>query len=472
MDRQLFLAGHWHESSGQLTVADKATEEPIAIACLAETKHYEQAMGHAVHLFETSRQLPTWQRQTALRHIAARLEEEREGIATTLCREAGKPIRYALGEVDRAVLTFRFAAETLLHWQGDIIPLDISPASTQKLGFVRRFPIGPVLGISPFNFPLNLAAHKIAPALAVGNPIILKPASSTPLSAFYLADFIAETNLPQGMLQVLPARRKVVDTIIGDERLAMLSFTGSAEVGWRLKARAGKAKVALELGGNAGLYIAADANIDDAVARALVGAFAYSGQVCISVQRIFLHAQIATDFRQKFVEAVGRLRMGDPLDPATEIGPMIDLDNAIRLADWIAEARRQGAKLLCGGTHTGSVFMPTVMENVPLSCPLQSEEAFGPVVNLQVVNSDSEALEQINQSRFGLQAGIFSNNMSLILRAFEEIEAGGIIVNDVPTFRVDNMPYGGVKDSGFGREGIAYTMAEMSELKHLAIGRS
>lgn len=472
MERQLFLQGKFQNGGNQLDVMNKFSGSFVSKAHLATKENFDTAISHAEEIFEQTKKLPTWQKQKALRHISKQLKENSQTIAATLCMESGKPMRYALGEVDRAVTTFQFAADILMQWHGEIIPLDVSPAAGNRFGLVKRFPIGPVLGISPFNFPLNLAAHKIAPAIAVGNPIILKPASATPLSAFYIADFISETDLPEGILQILPSDRDVANLVIADERIKMLTFTGSAEVGWKLKAKAGKKKIALELGGNAGVYIGEDADINNAINRCLIGAFAYSGQVCISVQKIFLHESIAEEFTKRFVERTMMLKTGDPLSEETEIGPMIDEKNAVRIIEWIKEAVDQGAKILCGGNREEKLVYPTIMQNVPLSCPLSGQEAFGPVVNIETVRSNDEAIQKINSTRYGLQAGIFTNNQKFIFDAFEQLDVGGVIVNDVPTFRVDNMPYGGVKDSGFGREGLRYTMEEMTELKHLAINRN
>jgi acyl-CoA reductase-like NAD-dependent aldehyde dehydrogenase len=472
MHRDLFIDGKWLSSPNLKAVVDKFTGGAFATVSLADHTAMETAVSSGSQCFAKTAKLHTWQKKEALYHIAARIRENKTTIAETLCRESGKPIRYALGEVERAAYTFQFAAETLQTWDGDIIPLDVSPAAGNRLGLVRRYPLGLIFGISPFNFPLNLAAHKIAPSLATGNPIILKPASSTPLSVFYIADYFLETDLPESMLQIAPSNREVANTYVADERIRMISFTGSAEVGWQMKANCGKKKIALELGGNAGVYVAADANIDYAVERCLMGAFAYSGQVCISVQRIAVHHSVADAFTAKFIAAVKTLKIGNPMAADTDIGPMIDTANAERIIAWIEDARAGGAVLYAGGQREGRMVLPTVMGAVPNGCPLDKEEAFGPVVSIHVVQSDTEALAYINDSNFGLQAGIFSNNLPFILEAFDTLEVGGLIANDVPTFRVDNMPYGGVKESGFGREGLKYTMQEMTELRHLAINRN
>jgi len=472
MERKLYITGKYTGSKERLPVIDKYDGNSFATVHLASVKDYDKAIQHAVNVFPETRKIPTWIRQKALRTIADGLKKNRSEIARILCVESGKPIRYALGEVDRATSTFNMAADILTQWHGDIIPLDLTEASGNRFGLVRRFPVGPILGISPFNFPLNLAAHKIAPALATGNPIILKPASATPLSVFHIADMIKKTELPPGMLQILPAKRQVTDKIIPDERLNMLTFTGSAEVGWKLKEKCGKKKIALELGGNAGVYVSADAELDYAVQRCVMGAFAYSGQVCISIQRIVLHQSISDLFLEKFIAAVKKLKIGDPLDEKTDIGPMIDEENAKRVSKWIRDAVKDGAEILTGGNSDKKIVYPTVMRNVPAGCPLDSKEVFGPVVNIEIAANDQQALEKINNTDFGLQAGLFTRNLNLALNAFDDLDVGGVILNDVPTFRVDNMPYGGVKDSGFGREGLFYTMEEMTEIKHLAINRN
>jgi len=357
--------------------------------------------------------------------------------------------------------------------EGDIQPLDVTPGSGDRVGLIKRYPVGPVLGISPFNFPLNLVAHKVAPAIAAGCPIVIKPASATPLSALYLAKLFDKTALPKQMLQVLPCDRNTADRYISDDRFALVSFTGSPEVGWDMKNRAGKKKVVLELGGNAGAYIHNDADIDYAVDRCLIGAFAYTGQVCISLQRILVHKDVYKKFTKKFVSKAKNLKPGDPLKPSTGLSPIIEKKHVTRIMEWIEEGKKNGAKVLTGGKVIKKNFIePTVLEDTPRKCLVMKEEVFGPVVNLHKVKNAKEGLKELNDTKFGLQAGVFTNNHDLVMRSFDELDVGGVIINDVPTFRVDNMPYGGIKDSGFGREGLKYAIEDMTELKVMVLNRN
>jgi len=403
--------------------------------------------------------------------VAARITEEADELAELLTRESGKPIRDAKGEVARGALTFRTAAEEALRINGEWLPLDWSAANRGRSGIVRRYPIGPVAGISPFNFPLNLAAHKVAPAIAAGCSIVLKPPSKDPLVMLRVAGYLAETNLPKGAVSILPMDRPTGDRMVADDRFKLLSFTGSPSVGWKMKADAGKKKVVLELGGNAGAIVDESADLDWAVARLAVGAFAYAGQVCISVQRIYVVEAIYPEFERRFVERVRGVRVGDPLDPATDLGPMVDDAAVRRTAEWVAEALAGGARALTGGEPTGRYFPPTVLVDVPRDARICGEEAFAPVVNLFPVPDFAAALREINDSRFGLQCGLFTNDLEHTLLAHDELEVGGVIVNDVPTWRTDSMPYGGVKDSGLGREGLRWSIEDMTEPRLLAFAR-
>lgn len=473
MPQKIYVAGKWIATKNTFKIINPYNQQVVEEVYQADKSLLEQAVQSATKVFEITKKLPTYQKTTALFLIASELEKQRDVFAKTIALESGKPLKYSLGEVDRAVSTFRLAGEVLDTMHGEVLPLDITQSSGNKLGIVKRFPIGPVFGISPFNFPLNLVSHKVAPALATGNPIILKPASATPLTALKLAELFDKTNLPKEMLQVIPCDRETADLLVEDQRFAMISFTGSPVVGWELKKRAGKKKVVLELGGDAAVYIHKDADIDFAVKRCLMGSFAYAGQVCISIQRIFIHETVYDNFLNKLLKGVkDDLKIGDQLDLKTDVSAMIDAKNVDRIMQWIEEAKKAGAKILIGGTKTEhTIVMPTVLENPPPSCSIVKEEAFGPIVNVYKVKNSQEAFEKINSSKFGLQTGIFTNNHTVIYDGFEKLEVGGVVINDVPTFRADNMPYGGIKDSGFGREGLKYAIEDMTELKLLVINR-
>jgi glyceraldehyde-3-phosphate dehydrogenase (NADP+) len=466
----IYLAGRWVESPNVLVVENPARPgEPVGSTYLATAEQYEEAVDAAVRAFEVTRRQPAYERGRILRAISDGIRARREELAQLIVAEAGKPIRDALVEVDRAVLVLRLGAEEAERMFGESIPLDIVPSSRDRFGITRRFPIGPIAGISPFNFPLNLSLHKVAPAIASGNPIILKPPSKDPLVMLRVAEIIHEAGVPEGSVSVLPMSRELGDRMVADERFKLLSFTGSPAVGWRMKERAGKKKVVLELGGNAGLIVDKSANLDWAVRRAVTGAYAFSGQTCISVQRMYVHADIWDDFMPRFIEASAALRQGDPADPATDIGPMVDEANALRTQAWVDEAVAAGGDLLLGGKATGTFFPPTVLTNVPLSARVCSGEAFAPLVVAFKFTDIAEALRQVNDSVFGLQAGIFTAELASAWMAFNELEVGGVVVNDIPTYRVDHMPYGGVKDSGLGREGLRWAIEDMTELRLLVL---
>jgi acyl-CoA reductase-like NAD-dependent aldehyde dehydrogenase len=398
-----------------------------------------------------------------------RFQERSDEMAELLCLEAGKPIRDSRGEVGRLIDTFRVAAEESVRITGEILNLEISPRARGYRGMVQHVPIGPCSFISPFNFPLNLAAHKIAPAIAVGCPFVLKPASRTPLGAIIIGEILAETDLPPGAFSILPCHRDGADLFTTDDRLKLLSFTGSPEVGWDLKARAGKKKVVLELGGNAACVIDADADLNDAVDRLIIGAFYQSGQSCIGVQRILAHVSVYEKLKKRLVERTMKLVSGDPKNEDTFIGPMIDEKEAKRLKGWIDSAVTAGGKLLCGGKREGAMLEATLLEDVPKDQTLCTNEAFGPVAVLSKFEDFDKALVEVNDSVFGLQTGIFTRDIYKIQKAWDRLEVGGVIIGDVPSWRVDNMPYGGVKDSGLGREGIRYAMKDMTEERLLVI---
>ena len=464
-----YLANKAEQPNADLEVTDKYTGKVVTRVALADAKAIDQAIAAAVDATEPMRRMPPYERQAVLQHCVKRFQERSDELAELLCIEAGKPIKDSRGEVGRLVDTFRVAAEESVRITGEVLNLEISPRARGYRGMVQLVPIGPCSFISPFNFPLNLAAHKVAPAIAVGCPFVLKPASRTPLGAIIIGEVLAETNLPAGAFSILPCHRDGADLFTTDDRLKLLSFTGSPGVGWDLKARAGKKKVVLELGGNAACVVDADADIADAVDRLIVGAFYQSGQSCIGVQRILIHESVYENLKTRLVEKTIKLISGDPKNEDTFIGPMIDEKEATRLDDWIKSAVAAGGKLLCGGKRTGSMLEATLLEDVPKDQTLCTEEAFGPVAILSKFKDFDAALAEVNDSAFGLQAGIFTRDLYKMQRAWDRLEVGGVIIGDVPSWRVDNMPYGGVKDSGLGREGIRYAMKDMMEERLLVI---
>jgi len=466
----IFLAGRWVDSPDRLEISNPANaDQPAGLTYNATAEQYEEAVTAAQAAFEVTRRLPAYERGRMLREISAGIKARREELGRLIATESGKPIKDSLVEVDRAVLTFRLGAEEAERMTGELIPLDLMPSSRGRVGVTRRFPIGPIAGISPFNFPLNLAAHKVSPALASGNPIVLKPPSKDPLTMLTVAEIIAEAGVPDGSVSILPMTRELGDRMVEDDRFKLLSFTGSPSVGWGMKARAGKKKVVLELGGNAGVIVDATADLDWAVKRVLVGAFLYAGQVCISVQRMFVHESIWDDFLARFIEGAKAVRVGDPLDPETELGPMVDAKAAERTQSWVDEAVALGGRVLLGGKAEGSFFPPTILVDTPAEAQVCSNEAFAPLVVAFPFSDFGQAIRQVNDSFYGLQTGVFTNDLSHSWQAFNELEVGGVIVNDVPTYRIDHMPYGGVKDSGQGREGLRWAIEDMTELRIMVV---
>ncbi len=464
-----YLAGQWLTTPQTVDVISPYDGRVIGRVSMAQPEHLERAIQASAEAFAETRKLPAFERQKALAKVASELTGRAEEFAQCISAEAGKPIRTARGEVERAAFTFKYAAEETTRLQGELLPLDVMPAGAQRLGMLRRFPLGPVAAITPFNFPLNLVAHKLAPAMAAGCTMVLKPATKTPMVALMLADVVARSGYPQGAVSILPMTNQTAAPLIEDERFKLLTFTGSSAVGWSLKARAGKKKVALELGGNAGCIVHSDADLDKAVARCVTGGFAYAGQSCISVQRILVERSVFEQFAGKLTEAAQQLRTGDPFDDRTDVGPMIQLADAERAEQWIAEAVREGAKVLCGGTRNGSVLAPTVLTGTTEKQRVNCQEIFAPVVTVEAYDDFGKAIAQVNRSPFGLQAGVFTRDVGRLLRAYDELEVGAVIGGDVPTFRIDSMPYGGVKDSGSGREGLRYAMEEMTEPRLLVI---
>jgi acyl-CoA reductase-like NAD-dependent aldehyde dehydrogenase len=469
---KIYLAGEWVNSPDVLIIDNPADPPtPAGATFNATPEQVEHAVQAAVAAFEQTRILPTYERARALREISAGIKARREELGRIMAVEAGKPIRDALVEVDRAVFTFRLGAEEAERIGGEVLPLDLMASSKGRVGITRRFPVGPVLGISPFNFPLNLAAHKIAPAIAAGCSILLKPASKDPLTLLTVTEIIDSVGLPPGSVSVLPMSRELGDTLVPDDRFKLLTFTGSPSVGWRMKERAGRKKVVLELGGNAAVIVDRTADLAWAVKRILVGGFSYAGQSCISVQRVLVHEAVADAFREQLVAGVRNLKVGDPLDPTTDLGPMVDQANATRTQRWVEEATGLGGRVLAGGHADGAYFEPTVLEGVPATAQVCSNEAFAPLVVLSTFADFGEAIREVNDSAFGLQAGVFTNDLGHAWQAFNDLEVGGVVLNDISSYRIDHMPYGGVKDSGLSREGLRWSIEDMTELRLLVVAQ-
>jgi acyl-CoA reductase-like NAD-dependent aldehyde dehydrogenase len=463
------LNGNWHKEGAAIEVRSPYDQSVVATIFQAGRTHVEQAIQASSVAFERTRKMPVFERRQILGSVSEGLRANREDFARTVALEAGKPIKTARVEIDRATFTFAIAAEESSRIYGEWLPLDLQSYSAGRWGIVRRFPLGPVAAITPFNFPVNLVAHKLAPATAAGCPVILKPAPQTPISSLKLATLIEQAGLPAGALNVLPLANEDAEALVTDERIKMLTFTGSPQVGWALKKKAGKKRVTLELGGNAAVIIHHDAPLEYAAERAVVGGFSYAGQSCNSVQRILVHQSIYEKFLSLFVPFVQKLRTGDPLDESTDVGPMIRESDARRAVEWIEEAATQGAKILCGGKRQGSLMEPTVLTQTRPEMRVNCQEIFAPAVTVEPYADFQEALRIANDSPFGLEAGLFTRDAKLIFDAYERLEAGAIIAGDVPTFRVDHMPYGGMKDSGQGREGLRYAIEEMSERKLLVM---
>ncbi len=464
-----WVANRPEQPNTELAVTDKYTGEVATRVALADAPAIQRAIAAAVGAAEPMRRLLPYERKAVLEHCVRRFRARADELAMALCIEAGKPIRDSRGEVARLIDTFSVSAEEATRIGGEVLELQISARARGYRGMTQRVPVGPCSFISPFNFPLNLTAHKVAPAIAAGCPFVLKPATRTPIGALIIAEALAETDLPPGAFSVLPVHRDGADLFTTDERLKLLSFTGSPAVGWALKAKAGRKKVVLELGGNAACIVDEDADVEAVVPRLIFGAFYQSGQSCISVQRILVHARRYDELREKLVAAARALVMGDPKREETFLGPMIDAGEAARLERWIGEAVARGARVLCGGRRQGAMHEATLLEGVPRDCALYAEEAFGPVAVLGRFERFDDALAEVNDSRFGLQAGVFTRDLHKAQRAWDELDVGGVVVGDVPSFRVDNMPYGGVKDSGLGREGVRWAIADLTEERLLVI---
>ncbi len=462
-----YVAGEFIETSEFIPVRDKYSDNIFAKTGKANSQMLESAISQAVLAEKKMKELSSHQKFEILLHISKRLLEQKDYFAEIIAREAGKPLKYALIEAERASQTFLVAAEETKRISSELLSLDWFSHGQNKEAIIRLFPVGTVAGITPFNFPLNLVAHKVAPAIAAGCPIILKPASATPISALELAHIINETSLPRGAFSVLPMNHQVSKPLIIDERIKKISFTGSPEIGWKMKTECGKKKITLELGGNAAAIVSNSSNLTEAVGKCVTGAFAFSGQVCIHTQRIFVHQDVFSKFLKMFIEKTKQWKEGNPLSSDTDISVMIDEPNAIRVEEWIQEATSQGATLLTGGQRKDCFVDPTVFINTQKDMKIRNEEVFGPVVCIEPYQSFEQAIQMVNDSRFGLQAGVFTNNIDEMNLAYREIDAGGILINESPTFRIDHMPYGGIKDSGLGREGLKYAISEMCEMKVL-----
>lgn len=467
----LYLANKAHEGADDaLEVVNKYNQETVAEVARADSELLEQAIQKGLEAVPAMQALKPYQKQRILLDCVAKFTERFDEFTEALIAEGGKPEAAAKAEVKRLIATFQFAADAVTTVpEGEVLPLDATEASAGYRGFSKRVPIGLCGFISPFNFPLNLVAHKIAPAIAAGCPFILKPASYTPIGALMIADVLAETDLPEGAFSILPMSSKVADVLVTDERIKLLSFTGSDKVGWDMKARAGKKKVVLELGGNAAVMIEPDADLEKALPRVIIGGYSQAGQVCISVQRVLIHKDIYQSVKDKLVTLAKEVKSGDPSQADVVIGPMIDKGELERIHQWIDEAVEEGATLLCGGEVDGLVMNATILENVSHESKLYKDEAFGPVMILEAYDDFDKGIELANDSRFGLQVGVYSSSINKAMQAWDHIEAGGVIINDVPTFRVDNMPYGGVKDSGFGREGVKYAIEDMTEIRLMVV---
>lgn len=477
MDKEykLLLGCKWVDSGEKMDVINPYNGEVIGNVCTADIGYAKKAVDETYAAFEFYKKTPGYKRAEILHLISEGIKKRKEEIAKSISLEVGKALKESRIEAARAALTFEIASEEAKRIGGEVIPLDLIPGLEGRWALTRRFPIGPILGITPFNFPLNLVAHKIAPALASGNTIIIKPASKTPITALLLGEICVDSGVNDGVLSILPMSSKVAEELLDDERIRMLSFTGGASVGWRLKARVSKKKVVLELGGNAGVIVHSDADIEHAAKRCVYGAFTNAGQNCISVQRLYVHEDIYEKFMEIFLPLVKNLTVGDPLDETVDMGPMVSDEEAKRIESWVKEAVDGGAKILTGGRRKQSqrlvpnFFEPTVLINTEPDMKVSCMEAFAPIVTVIKYREFDDALRMVNDTPYGLQAGVFTNDKRLIFKAWETIEVGGIMINDVSTFRIDHMPYGGVKESGHGREGLRYAIEEMTVLRLLTL---
>lgn len=469
MSKKILIGGEWREASESFAVENPFTNEQIAEVFSIDGDELEEVISAAEIGAKKMRKLARFEIAKGLREIAGQIEKRKKEFAETITLESAKPIKLALGEVERGISTFSLAAGEAERFVGEVVAMDTILTGKGKTAYTKRIPRRVIYGITPFNFPLNLVAHKVAPALASGNSIIIKPSPRTPLTALLLGEVFYNSGLPKNALQIVPMDTKYIEKIYQDERVKMISFTGSADVGWQIKSKANKKFVTLELGGNAPVIVDESADFNKSIEKTALGAFSYAGQVCISVQRVFIHEKIFDNWTEKFVEIARNLKKGNPLDETTELSVMIDEKAAERAQNWVTEANENGAKILCGNTRDGKMLDATVVTNTTTEMRIVSEEIFAPIAVVEKFSDFEEAVSMANHSKFGLQAGVFTNDLRNANIAAENLETGGVIINDVPTFRVDNMPYGGVKDSGFGREGVRYAMEEMSEIRLVVI---
>ncbi len=466
---KMYLGGTWVDRPNMIRVVSPYNRALVGRVAAASKEDYTEAIRIAHKAFGLTRELPSYKREETCLAIAAGLQKNLDKIATMMSRELGKSLKDARGEVSRSIGVFKVAAEEAKRIGGEIIDLDWNPGAEERMGLVRRFPRGVIAGIAPFNFPLNLVAHKIAPAIASGNTIVLKPASATPIVALMLAEIIDKTDHPKGAVSILPGSSKEASPLLDDSRVKLITFTGSSEVGWWIKEHSGKKEVVLELGGNAGVAIADDADLDFATTRLVYGAFAVAGQSCISVQRIYVHDKVYSKFLRMFLAGVSKLKVGNPLNPGTDVGTMVNAEAVRNTLATVREAVDGGAKILVGGRGRGSLMQPTVLTDVKRSMDVCSKEAFAPLAVVQRYKSFRKVVDEINNSEYGLQAGIFTNRMKDAFYAFKQIECGGVVINDIPTYRADHQPYGGMKNSGLGREGVRYSIEDMTEMKILSM---
>jgi acyl-CoA reductase-like NAD-dependent aldehyde dehydrogenase len=471
--KQLFIKGEWVDAQNYVRLTSPYSGEVIAEVPSATEQEVDLAIGTAYEMRGVMAKMPAYRRAAILEKLAALLEERAEGAARMIALEAAKPISTAKGEVARTISTYKFAAQEARRIHGETIPLDAAPGGEGRIAYTVREPLGVIGAITPFNFPMNLVAHKVGPAIAAGNTVVLKPASQTPLSAYFIAELLQEAGLPAGALNVITGSGRVVgDKIVTDDRVNMITFTGSPSVGIGIRNKAGLKRVTLELGSNSGLIIDEGVDLDKIISRCVTGAFSFQGQVCISLQRVYVHEALYEEFVEKFTAAAKQLKTGDPLDPTTEISALITPADITRTLEWIEEAKQQGAKIAAGGTAEGNILMPTVILDASPTLKVSCQEVFAPIVLINKVKSVAEAIDLVNDSRYGLQAGIYTNNIHTALDASENLHVGGVMINDIPTFRVDQMPYGGVKESGFGREGLKYAVEEMTEMKLVVFNRN
>ncbi len=467
--RGFLIGGRWRRSDQTAEIRNPFSGEVVSAVSMAGPGHAEEILETAARAFRVTRKVPVFRKVEIFDRILQGLSDRKEEIARTISLESGKPLSASRTEVDRCLFNFSCARDECQRIGGEVIPADLKPWGVDRFALTRRFPVGPVLGISPFNFPLNLCAHKVAPALATGNSLVLKPPSACPGAALKLAEIVQAAGAPDGWLNVVPCRPEVAEVFIQDDRIRRISFTGSPGAGYRVKALSGKKPVILELGGNAAVIVHEDASQDLAAPRIVQGGFGQAGQSCISVQRVFVHEAIYDVFAARLVEETEKLKVGDPLDPETFVGPMISEQEAIRVEEWVREAVEGGARILAGGTRERALHWPTILADVRPEMKVSCLEVFGPVITVEKYRDFEDALRRVNDSRYGLQAGVFTQDLGRIFRAFSALEVGGVLANDVPTFRMDHLPYGGVKESGLGREGARYAIEETTEIKVLIL---